>query len=219
MADRVGNAANTSAAVDTLIPGLLCHAAAQIQILKDNLIHLDERTNEEVNRTYKQLNMDRIQLKNKLLFEKVADCVKHHKAIRDFVDQIEDSYNLVLFSQLFGSSLVICICLWRLVIVEPLSITFFQMFVFMLTMNLEIFLFCYYGSVLYEESVTINEAIYMGNWYECDIKSKKALLILMEGAKRPMQITAGKILYVSLELFMGILKKSYSIFAVLKNFT
>ncbi|XP_049821409.1 odorant receptor 49b-like [Aethina tumida] len=184
--------------------------------MKDNLIHLDERTNEEVNRMHTQLNMDSIELKNKLVYEKIVDCVKHHKAIKKYVDKIEDAYNLVLFTQLFGSSLVICICLWRLVIVEPVSLPFLQIYVFLVTMNLETFLFCYWATVLYEESVTINNAIYMGNWYVYDLKSKKALLILMEGAKRPMQITAGN---VSLDLFMGILKKSYSIFAVLKSFT
>lgn len=42
----------------------------------------------------------------------------------------------------------------------------------------------------------------MSQWYEYDIKSRKALIILMERAKRPLTITAGKLLNLSLETFM-----------------
>jgi hypothetical protein len=45
----------------------------------------------------------------------------------------------------------------------------------------------------------------MGNWYEYDISSRKALLILMERSKRPVVITAGKILNLSLETFTTVI--------------
>lgn len=47
-----------------------------------------------------------------------------------------------------------------------------------------------------------NGSIYMGKWYEYDIKSRKA--ILMEGAIRPMQIIAGKLLDASMNSFMWV---------------
>ncbi|KAG5874081.1 hypothetical protein JTB14_033430 [Gonioctena quinquepunctata] len=68
------------------------------------------------------------------------------------------------------------------------------------------------------KSNTIINAIYMSEWYTYDRKSKKALLILMERAKRPMIVTAGKILDLSLGTFMMIIKRSYSLLAVLKNY-
>jgi hypothetical protein len=45
----------------------------------------------------------------------------------------------------------------------------------------------------------------MGNWYEYDLSSRKALLILMERSKRPVVITAGKILNLSLETFTTVI--------------
>lgn len=39
----------------------------------------------------------------------------------------------------------------------------------------------------------------MGNWYEFDIKSKKALIILMERTKRPLKCTAGNITDIVIE--------------------
>lgn len=41
----------------------------------------------------------------------------------------------------------------------------------------------------------------MGTWYDYDIKSKKALIILMERSKRPITLSAGKILEMSLDTF------------------
>lgn len=41
----------------------------------------------------------------------------------------------------------------------------------------------------------------MSNWYNYDIKSRKALILLMERSKRPTVVTAGKILDLSLETF------------------
>jgi hypothetical protein len=75
----------------------------------------------------------------------------------------------------------------------------------------------------------------MGNWYDYDVKSRKALITLMESSQQPMIVTAGKIIDLSLTTFVAvifpprvviilyphgfqILKKSYSLIAVLKNY-
>ncbi|KAJ8943466.1 hypothetical protein NQ314_009748, partial [Rhamnusium bicolor] len=67
-------------------------------------------------------------------------------------------------------------------------------------------------------SNTVTTAIYMSEWYNFDQKSKKALITLMERAKRPMMVTAGKILDLSLETFTMIIRRSYSLLAVLENY-
>ncbi|RZC33174.1 7tm 6 domain containing protein [Asbolus verrucosus] len=67
-------------------------------------------------------------------------------------------------------------------------------------------------------SNSITTAIYMSNWYEYDINSKKALIVLMERSQKPMIVTAGKILDLSLVTFTTILRRAYSLLAVLKNY-
>jgi hypothetical protein len=41
----------------------------------------------------------------------------------------------------------------------------------------------------------------MAKWYELDEKSKKALIILMERSKKPMVVTASKLLNLTLATF------------------
>jgi hypothetical protein len=48
----------------------------------------------------------------------------------------------------------------------------------------------------------------MGRWYDYDLKSKKALIVLMERSKRPMIITAGKILDLSLVTFTTVISST-----------
>ncbi|RZC22679.1 7tm 6 domain containing protein, partial [Asbolus verrucosus] len=50
-------------------------------------------------------------------------------------------------------------------------------------------------------SNTVADAIYMGKWYDYDVKCKKALIILMERSKVPITVTAGKITELSLPTF------------------
>jgi hypothetical protein len=45
----------------------------------------------------------------------------------------------------------------------------------------------------------------MGNWYDYDVKSRKALITLMEGSKQPMTVTAGKIIDLSLSTFVAVI--------------
>jgi hypothetical protein len=81
----------------------------------------------------------------------------------------------------------------------------------------EIYFYCYYGTLLFEEvprrgdfiktlivflqNKSLTDGIYMAKWYELDEKSKKALIILMERSKKPMVVTASKLLNLTLATF------------------
>ncbi|KAJ3656607.1 hypothetical protein Zmor_015672 [Zophobas morio] len=195
-----GNSAITDGALDPLVAGMTYFATCQIKILKDNLQHLGEKSEAG------------------LIYEQIMHCVSHHNIIIEFVKTIEKIYSSVAFTQFCASVVVICICCFKLSQVSPFSMNFVWMTTFLCTMLAEIFLFCVYGTTLYEENNTLIQAVYMGKWYEYDLKSQRALIILMERSRRPMIVTAGKILDLSLETFTTILRRAYSLLAVLKNY-
>ncbi|XP_068909817.1 uncharacterized protein [Tenebrio molitor] len=51
-------------------------------------------------------------------------------------------------------------------------------------------------------SDTLIDAIYMSEWYIYDVKSKKALITLMERSKQPITVAAGKLVELSLITFV-----------------
>ncbi|XP_063911991.1 uncharacterized protein LOC135128842 [Zophobas morio] len=183
----VGNGAFASGVIDPLVAGLAYQATAQLKILKHNLQFLSEHLDEEIVDVTNCLN------KQELLYGRIKMCIKHHNAILKFVYLYEDTYSAVVFTQFFASVLVICNACLQLSMVQPFTYAFFAMVSFL--------------------SNTVIDAIYMGQWYDYDVKSKEALIILMERCKKPMVVTAGKILDLSL-----ILRRAYSLLAVLKNY-
>ncbi|KAJ3656627.1 hypothetical protein Zmor_015687 [Zophobas morio] len=204
----------SNGAIDPLLSGMMYHITAQIKILKNNLQFLGE----DVDETLAQHSTTSDFMQAKVLYRKIQSCVQHHMAILEFVDNFERLYSFLVFSQFAASVLVICICCLFLSMVEPLTVVFFAVISFLITILSEIFLFCYYGTTLFEENNSLMRAVYMGNWYDYDNKSKTSLLILMERSKRPLVITAGKLLELSLETFTTILRRAYSLLAVLKNY-
>ncbi|RZC38331.1 7tm 6 domain containing protein [Asbolus verrucosus] len=214
----VGNGALSSGVIDPLLAGLASHATSQIKVLKNNLEYLDEHAEEKIINIMTNSTTEKEHLKAIIIYDKVRLCVCHHNAILDFVQVYENTYSASVFIQFAASVLVICISCLQLSMVEPFTFTFFAMILFVSTMLCEIFLYCYYGTILYEESNTLTDAIYMGKWYEYDMKSQKVLLTLIERSKRPMIVTAGKILDLSLQTFTTILRRAYSLLAVLKNY-
>ncbi|KAJ3656609.1 hypothetical protein Zmor_015673 [Zophobas morio] len=200
-----GNGAISNGALDPLVAGMTYFATCQIKILKDNLQHLGEQPEAKTSN-------------KKLIYEQIMHCVSHHNIIIEFVEKIEKVYSSVAFTQFSASVLVICICCFKLSQISPFSMNFVWMVTFLCTMLSEIFLYSFFGTTLYEENQTLIQAVYTGKWYEYDLKSQRALIILMERSRRPMIVTAGKILDLSLETFTTILRRAYSLFAVLKNY-
>ncbi|KAJ3628473.1 hypothetical protein MTP99_015776 [Tenebrio molitor] len=216
----IGDGAIANGAIDPLVSGLACYATMQLKVLKDNLQHLREHAEEEFYATC-QNNIDlsgQEEVINKIIYNRIVKCIDHHVAIFNFIQYYEKIYSSVVFTQFTAAVVVVCISCLQLTRIEPFTFTFFAMISFLLTMLLEIFLYCYFGATLYEESNSLTTAIYMGRWYDYDLKSKKALIVLMERSKRPMIVTAGKILDLSLVTFTTILRRAYSLLAVLKNY-
>nr|XP_015839868.1 PREDICTED: odorant receptor 46a, isoform A-like [Tribolium castaneum] len=203
-------------AMDPLIAGLVCLAAGHFKVLKDNLQYLYKYTREDLEKQRIKIPTNQI-FKCKLFHQKLKDCIRHHIAILQFVKMYETNFSFIVFNQFLFSILILGFLIFQLSILEPLSYEFLQAIIYMVCVVVQIYFYCYYGTILYEESNSLNDAVYMGNWYKYDIKSRKTLLILMERSKKPCIVTAGKVLDLSLVTFTTILRRSYSLLAVLKN--
>ncbi|EEZ99312.1 odorant receptor 70 [Tribolium castaneum] len=182
-----------------------------IKILKNNLQHLGEYVDEEL----ASLEPCR---KAQLTYQKIRQCVIHHEHILAFVEEYEECFSQVALSQFVGAVVIFCVSCLQLTIVEVVSLDFLAMMMYFIAMLCQVYLYCHFGTILYDESDTISDAIYLSKWYEFDKRSKKALCILMERLKRPMTVTCGKIFTMSLVTFTMILRRAYSLLAVLENY-
>ncbi|XP_063912024.1 odorant receptor 94a-like [Zophobas morio] len=191
--------------IDPLIGGLVHQAAAQVQVLKENLQHLDAQVHNE-------------SVKYEAVYFQLKNCVQRHQKILNFVKEYQECFSPVVFSQFAGSSLVIGLLCFQISKLLTIDVTALIMMNYLSVLFFQIFFYCYYGTLLIEESKTLPNAVYMSKWYECSIGAQKALGILMERSQKPMVVTAGKLFDLSLVTFTTILRRAYSLLAVLKNY-
>ncbi|CAG9767691.1 unnamed protein product [Ceutorhynchus assimilis] len=68
-------------------------------------------------------------------------------------------------------------------------------------------------------SLEILTSCYFSCWYEYGTSIRRSLFILMERAKRPIEVQALGLITLSLETFISILKWTYSYFALLRDYS
>nr|WJJ63318.1 odorant receptor 18 [Pachyrhinus yasumatsui] len=206
--------------IDTMIPGLIWQAAGQVRILKENLQGVIEEANKFIAEIEKNnnLGMEREKLRQTIIYAKISKCVVHHMAIKEYVKELEAVYSWPLFSQLLISVLVICVTLLELTIVSTKDVIFFEILSFLPAILTEIFLICFCGEILCYESQSLTKDMIGEDWFEMDIKSRKAVFLIMEGSKKPLIIKAGGLIDLSLKTFQTIMSRSYSMLAVLNSF-
>ncbi|KAJ3658566.1 hypothetical protein Zmor_010299 [Zophobas morio] len=198
----------TGTMIDPVIAGLAYQATCQIKILKYNLENLD--VDENCN-TY---------VKFEEISEKLKRCLNRHISILNFrfVAEYEDCFSLCVFCQIIASTVGLCFICIGFILAQTASYENVVFFACFLCLSFQIFFYCHYGTLLYEENNGVVTAMYMGSWYKYDVRIRKVLITIMERSKKPMILTSGKVVKLTLETFASLLKTSYSLVAVFNNY-
>ncbi|KAI4498428.1 hypothetical protein M0802_006607 [Mischocyttarus mexicanus] len=155
-------------------------------------------------------------------FKEFKRCVKHHRMLIDYVEELERIFTMSTLCQLLMSGILLCVAgfqvflargiiIRQLIFIAHINGCFFQLFVITLAAN-EVIV----------ESRAVGDAAYNANWqtlsYEPYKKIRMGIMTIMARADRPCYITAGGFFPVSLETFMAVLSTAASYFALLRKF-
>ncbi|OXU31134.1 hypothetical protein TSAR_010117 [Trichomalopsis sarcophagae] len=80
----------------------------------------------------------------------------------------------------------------------------------------QIFSFCFAGQYLLNKGETITGAMYDSDWYNIESNDVKAISFIIKKTQRPLSVTAGKYIPLSVTSFAAILKTSFSYLSVLR---
>lgn len=75
---------------------------------------------------------------------------------------------------------------------------------YFMCMVAEIFVPCYYGTVLIDKSKELTDQIYSSNWINQKWKYKQAMMIFVERTLRPIRIRAGGLFLLNLQTFLSV---------------
>ncbi|KAI4502481.1 hypothetical protein M0802_002393 [Mischocyttarus mexicanus] len=186
--------ASMHVALDCLIFGFLIHVCCQIQILENRLTKIS--------------NDDKSFLKL---------CIHHYDCIYKFADNINKTFEVMVFIQFFVTTSSICFTLYQLMKISPLSTDFAQIIVYMYAALMQIYLYCWYGNLVATKSEEIAKTIFEINWIILNDDIKKSLLFMMKRTMKPIVLVVIKILPLNLVSFVNILKTSYSAYNILQQ--
>ncbi|XP_037028607.1 odorant receptor 94a-like [Bradysia coprophila] len=148
------------------------------------------------------------------------DNVKNFEELSRFIDKVETVFDVQFFYQFVCSALVFCVTALQILrsnfLEEYVSLSFYV--AFSATMMNEIFLPCYFGNEVTLRREQIPHAVYSSEWIHLSEKLKKNMIIFLEGLKRARILRSGKIFTLSLFSFLTVINRSYSLFAVARNF-
>ncbi|XP_076237967.1 odorant receptor 115 [Calliopsis andreniformis] len=193
-------AAASYTAVDTFVAMLILHVCGQLSIVKSNIRNL-RYYGEDFRK-----QLERI--------------VRKHEYLNMFAETIEKCFNMMLLLQMLGCTMQLCFQCFQVImsIGEANEFLIFQIFfllLYVVYVMVQLYLYCYVGEKLLIESTEIAEAVYDCEWYNLSPRDAKLLIIIIQRARLPLQVTAGKFCSFTLVLYSQILKTSMGYISVL----
>ncbi|XP_076761399.1 odorant receptor 94b-like [Xylocopa sonorina] len=143
--------------------------------------------------------------------------VRHHNCIYQLAGMTNKALYLNIFSQLFGSSLLLCLSLIQLIKLDILSTEFLATVTYMAIMIMQSFLYCWYGNEVKMKSIDLADMIFQVDWTGLNDSAKKILLITMNRTRSPIEFEAAHIITVNIDLFVILIKTSYSVYNLLQG--
>ncbi|XP_037035068.1 odorant receptor 94b-like [Bradysia coprophila] len=177
--------------------------------------HLDILANRLETLGHKMTAIDIFEIKRSFRI----DCIQTYTKIARFQNLIERIFSIPIFIQFLISGAILCVTVFQIVTMDPgkdiANLIFYLCYC--ATICMEIFLPCYFGTELMLKNNNLTTAAYSSNWTEFPIYLQKLLVVFMEFTKKPRILLSGKLFSLSLNSFLVVLNRTYSLFAVLKN--
>nr|WKF45102.1 odorant receptor 44 [Podabrus annulatus] len=207
----------TIAGTDTLFTALVSYTSVQLRILQGAFKTIRARCIRNLNLKDEQLTFYDSPELNDAMMKEMNKCVKHLQIIFKTCEKMESIYTYLTLTQVLMSEILICTCLYLVSSIPMTSKAFATELVYLVAIEFQIALYCFFGNKVTETANGISMALYEGDWLSSSASFKKSMLITMTRMKKPIYLTMGKFSPLTLSTFVTIARGSYSFFAVLKN--
>ncbi|KAL6426572.1 hypothetical protein ACFW04_009170 [Cataglyphis niger] len=181
----------------------IMHVSGQLSVLIDKLQHLNIMEPED-----------------RAVAILLADIVEHQIRIKNFLKQVEEAMRFIWLVEIVGSTLILCL-IGYYIIMEWQSSDSTAMLTFsvmLISFTISIFINCYVGQLLTDQSIKIGLITSTMNWYHFPHKRARTLILIMAFSNIPAKITAGKMIEMSLPTFSNIIRTSVAYFNLLRKF-
>ncbi|GAB0093844.1 Odorant receptor [Sergentomyia squamirostris] len=189
-------------AFDSLFCISISHLCMHYRLLQENLKVVVDDPKEDERPSNAHENMNRLK-----------SCIEKHQCLTRIRKYIEEIFTDVIFMNFFVSSINICSVGFLMATNRGYhAMKFFMLFLCYLV---ELFLFCWFGQELIDNSSSVAYSAYESSWYSTTQKFKKIMILVIHRSQFSEILTALKFWDISLNTFRKILSASWSYFALL----
>nr|QAB43882.1 olfactory receptor OR3 [Oedaleus asiaticus] len=150
------------------------------------------------------------------MYDELCKCVKDHQEILRYLDFLESLMNPVPLAQFLLCVGGICLTLYQITF-NPDDGGVIECILFLPIPALQIFIYCWAGHGIMEESEYVSFAAYSCRWGGAERKVTDVLRIIMSRAQRASLLTAGKVHPINRDTFLSLLNASYSFYTLLRQ--
>ncbi|XP_047991348.1 odorant receptor 46a-like [Leguminivora glycinivorella] len=197
---------------DTLVASLIAQARCRLRLAALNLASLTDGLTPNAQGT---LSAEQ----EAAAWSRLAAASRRHQAALAAAAVLQACFSAPVFAQFGVSMIIICVTAFQLTAVRHTGnlVRLASMGTYLLNMMFQVFIYCYQGNQLSEESMEIATAAYSCGWTACSARLRRGLLLVMVRTRRAARLSAGGFATLSLASFMAIVKTSYSLFTVLQQ--
>nr|ACD56235.1 OR33B [Drosophila sechellia] len=183
---------------DSYPPMTFCVVAGHVRLLAMRLSRIGQGPEETKYSTGKQL----------------IESIEDHRKLMKIVELLRSTMNISQLGQFISSGVNISITLVNILFFadNKFAVTYYG--VYFLSMVLEFFPCCYYGTLISVEMNQLTYAIYSSNWMSMDRSYSRILLIFMQLTLAEVQIKAGGMIGIGMNAFFATVRLAYSFFTL-----
>ncbi|KOC59817.1 Odorant receptor 2a [Habropoda laboriosa] len=147
--------------------------------------------------------VDKADMTETLVHRKIADIVEYQTKIKRFLKNIETITEYICLTEMVGGTGLVCLVYYYILMEwdskDPISSLTYIVLLTSVTFN--IFIFCYIGEVLAEQTVKVGEKSYMIDWYRMPGKKGLVVPLMISMSHSTTKITAGNLIVLSISSF------------------
>ncbi|XP_058124299.1 odorant receptor 7a-like [Anopheles ziemanni] len=139
----------------------------------------------------------------------------HQETLKCF-DYLQKALNLAVLFQFAFCSVIWCLMLLY-ILMMGFDAKIINVSILLMLLTCGTYAYCQLATELTETSLEVLRALEELSWYEQSLPVQKGILFMIQSAQRPIVLTAAKLIPINIAQFSEIVKKSYSVYVVLKD--
>ncbi|PSN44116.1 Odorant receptor 67 [Blattella germanica] len=189
-----------------------------IENIKELIFRLTHKFDDDLENDYEETTREKTLNSEQMAMEdELKACIKHHQKIVSCASELNMVYSPMMFMQCQKSLLALCLVAFQSTMVNGDLLQLFSLVGYVMLLVIQLFLFCWCASELTERGKSVQDAAYDSGWPDANFGYKSSLIIMIHNCQVPILLTGGAFYILTMELFIELLRLSFSTYTVLKE--